>query len=151
MKLWVQRVSQASVRVGEEVTGAIGSGLLVLIGITHTDTQVIADKCVAKLLGLRIFEDPAGLMNLSIRDCGGAVLAVSQFTLYADTRKGNRPGFSDAAPPVVAEPLYEYVLQKLRQELGETNVAAGRFGALMHVSLINEGPVSIEIRFEAER
>lgn len=149
MKLWVQRVSEASVTIGSEVSGQIGNGFLVLIGVTHTDTEAELEKCLAKLLGLRVFEDSAGHMNLSVRDTAGAVLLVSQFTLYADIRKGNRPGFSDAAPPILAEPLYNRFAERLRQELGTDRVATGVFGARMQVKLLNEGPVSIEIRFEA--
>lgn len=150
MKLWVQRVSEASVTVESKVSGQIGNGFLVLIGMTHTDTETELEKCLAKLLGLRVFEDPAGQMNLSVRDTNGSVLVVSQFTLYADTRKGNRPGFSDAAPPTLAEPLYNRFVERLRQELSKDRVATGVFGAYMQVRLLNDGPVSIEIRFEAQ-
>lgn len=148
MKLWVQRVAEASVMVDAQVCGQIGSGFLVLIGVTHTDTETELEKCLSKLIGLRVFEDAAGQMNLSVRDTGGAILVVSQFTLYADTRKGNRPGFSDAAPPTLAEPLYKRFVARLREELGADRVATGIFGAHMQVRLLNDGPVSIEIRFE---
>lgn len=148
MKLWVQRVAEASVTVDAQVSGQIGNGFLVLLGVTHTDTETELEKCLSKLIGLRVFEDAAGQMNLSVRDTGGSILVVSQFTLYADIRKGNRPGFSDAAPPTVAEPLYTRFVERLRQELGTNRVATGIFGAHMQVRLLNDGPVSIEIRFE---
>jgi len=148
MKLWVQRVTEASVTIDARISGQIENGFLVLIGVTHSDTETELEKCLSKLLGLRVFEDAGGQMNLSIRDTGGSILVVSQFTLYADTRKGNRPGFSDAAPPSLAEPLYNRFVERLRKELGTEHVATGVFGARMQVRLLNDGPVSIEIRFE---
>lgn len=150
MKFFLQRVSEASVEVEGEIIGQIGGGFLVLIGIAPTDTPEIADALIRKLLNLRVFEDAAGKMNLSLLDTGGAVLAVSQFTLYADTRKGNRPGFSNAAPSAIAQPLYDYICKTLRAGLGSDRVGTGRFGAEMKIRLINEGPVSIELRLEAE-
>ncbi len=150
MKFFLQRVSEARVTVNGERVGSIGAGFLVLMGIAPTDTKEIADTLIRKLLNLRVFEDEAGLMNRSLLDTGGSVLAVSQFTLYADTRKGNRPGFSTAAHPSVAEPLYAYICDRLRALLGPGRVGTGRFGAEMRVALVNEGPVSIELRMEAD-
>jgi len=134
----VQRVSEASVTVDGEEIAAIGPGLLVLLGVRRGDSAADADRLAAKLLALRVFEDEAGKMNLSVRDVGGAVLCVSQFTLYGDTRRGNRPGFADAAPPEEAEPLYERVRAALDAE-------GGVFGARMSVALTNDGPVSLLI------
>ena len=143
MRAVVQRVSQASVRVNESVVGAIGNGLLVLLGIGKTDTTVSADYIVEKLLGLRIFEDTEGKMNLSVREVGGAVLLVSQFTLFGDVRRGKRPSFDYAARPEQAKSLYEYVVGKIQQQGLEC--ATGEFQAMMHVSLVNDGPVTILI------
>ncbi len=138
MRALVQRVSQASVTVGDEEVAAIGAGLLVLLGVRRDDGEAEADRIASKLLALRVFEDAEGKMNLSVRDVGGAVLCVSQFTLYGDTRKGNRPSFVDAAPPDAAEPLYERVRTALGAE-------GGVFGARMAVSLVNDGPVTLLI------
>ena len=132
----VQRVSQAAVRVDGATVAEIGPGLLVLLGIADSDDEPVADRMAAKLLALRIFEDPEGKMNLSVGDAGGQVLCVSQFTLYGDTRKGNRPSFVDAAPPGEAEPLYE----RVREALG---AQGGVFGARMAVELVNDGPVTL--------
>jgi D-aminoacyl-tRNA deacylase len=132
----VQRVSDASVTVEGEEVARIGPGLLVLLGIRRGDSEVEADKLAAKLLALRIFEDDAGKMNVNVRDAGGEIICVSQFTLYGDTRKGNRPSFVDAAPPEEAEPLYE----RVREALG---AQGGVFGARMAVSLTNDGPVTV--------
>jgi D-aminoacyl-tRNA deacylase len=132
----VQRVSEASVTVEGTEVARIGPGLLVLVGIRRGDTEADADRLAAKLLALRIFEDEAGRMNLSVGDSGGEVLCVSQFTLYGDTRKGNRPSFVDAAAPEEAEPLYE----RLRAAL---NAQGGVFGAHMAVALVNDGPVTV--------
>jgi D-tyrosyl-tRNA(Tyr) deacylase len=132
----VQRVSQASVTVDGEQVAAIGPGLLVLLGVRRGDGEAEADRIAAKLLALRIFEDDAGKMNLSVRDVGGELLCVSQFTLYGDSRKGNRPSFVDAAPPEEAEPLYE----RVREALG---AQGGVFGARMAVALVNDGPVTL--------
>jgi D-tyrosyl-tRNA(Tyr) deacylase len=137
----IQRVSRAQVSVGEEIVGKIGAGLLVLIGVAKTDTQADADYLAGKVVGLRIFEDDNGKMNLSILDTGGAVLAVSQFTLYGDVRKGKRPSFDDAAPPQLANELYEYFVRKSR-DAGVT-CETGRFQAKMQVELVNDGPVAI--------
>ncbi len=141
MRAVVQRVSEARVTVAGETVGAIGPGLLVLLGVGHDDDEAAIAGLAGKIARLRIFEDEAGHMNRSVLDTGGAVLAVSQFTLLADTRKGNRPSFMAAAPPERAEPLYEAFTVALRQ-LG-LEVATGRFGQSMEVSLVNSGPVTI--------
>ncbi len=132
----MQRVSEASVEVGGERIAAIGPGLLVLLGVRAGDTEDDADRVARKLLALRIFEDEDGRMNLSVADTGGEILCVSQFTLYGDTRKGNRPSFMDAARPEQAEPLYERVRAALRAQ-------GGRFGAQMSIRLVNDGPVTV--------
>ncbi len=137
----VQRVSSARVEVGGEVTGAIGAGLLVLVGVTHDDTPAQAAKLAAKLWNLRIFDDEAGVMNRSVADTHRAVLVVSQFTLYGDTSAGRRPSWIAAARPEVAEPLVEAVVEALRA-LG-AEVATGRFRADMDVHLVNDGPVTV--------
>ena len=136
MRALVQRVSDASVTVEGEEVARIGPGLLVLLGIRTGDTGAAADRLAAKLLALRIFEDADGKMNLNVGDAGGELLCVSQFTLYGDTRKGNRPSFVDAAPPEEAEPLYE----RVREALG---AQGGVFGARMAVALTNDGPVTV--------
>jgi D-aminoacyl-tRNA deacylase len=138
----VQRVSQASVTVDGEQVAAIGPGLLVLLGVRRGDGEAEADRIAAKLLALRIFEDDAGKMNLSVGDVGGEVLCVSQFTLYGDSRKGNRPSFVDAAPPEEAEPLYD----RVRDALG---AQGGVFGARMAVDLVNDGPVTLLVEADA--
>jgi D-tyrosyl-tRNA(Tyr) deacylase len=127
--------------VGKETVGEIGSGLLVLLGISKNDVQPDAAYLAAKVLGLRIFEDDAGKMNLSIAETGGAVLAVSQFTLYGDARKGKRPSFDEAAPPALAKELYEYFVAQIRQ--AGARCETGRFQAMMQVELVNDGPVTI--------
>lgn len=144
----VQRVKRASVTVGDEVVGAIGPGLCVLVGVTHDDTGAQADKLAERLWKLRIFSDQDDKMNLSVADIGGSVLIISQFTLYADTRKGNRPSYVDAARPEQAEPLVDAVVAKLRV-LGAT-VATGRFGADMAVDLLNDGPVTVSLEVSAK-
>lgn len=141
MKFVIQRVTEASVTVDGEVLGEIGKGFMVLCGIAQTDTEEIADKMVKKLCGLRIFEDAAGKTNLSISDVGGSVLLVSQFTLYADTKHGNRPGFSHAGKPDMASPMYEYILEEAKKYIPD--VQRGRFGADMKVRLLNDGPFTI--------
>lgn len=143
MRVVVQRVSKAHVRVDGQVVGEIDKGLVVLIGVTHTDTEEDARWLARKVVGLRIFEDKAGKMNLSVQDVGGSVLVVSQFTLYADARKGRRPSFVNAARPDVAEPLIETFCRQI-EEMG-VPVATGRFGAMMQVCLCNEGPVTIVV------
>ena len=141
MRAVIQRVSRAGVTVDDEKVGEIGSGLLVLLGVECGDTEKDADYLVDKTAGLRIFEDSHGKMNLSVTDCGGQILVVSQFTLLADCRKGRRPGFSAAAPPEQAELLCDYFIAALRQR--GLVVQTGRFRADMAVSLINDGPVTI--------
>ena len=136
MRALVQRVSEASVVVGGEEVARIGSGLLVLLGVRRGDGVAEADRIASKLLSLRVFEDAEGKMNLSVGDVGGELLVVSQFTLYGDVRKGNRPSFVDAAPPDEAESLYERVR-------AATGAAGGVFGARMSVALTNDGPVTL--------
>ncbi len=143
MRAVVQRVSRASVTVDEEVIGAIGQGLCVLVGVTHDDTEAMAVKLAERLWKLRIFTDDEDKMNLSVADIGGTVLIISQFTLYADTRKGNRPSYIDAARPETAQPLIERVVAHLRT-LGAP-VETGSFGAHMVVDLVNDGPVTVSL------
>lgn len=150
MKAWLQRVSEASVTVDGEKIAQIGKGFLVLLGVTHSDTDAIADKVAAKIADLRLFEDENGAMNLGIRDVGGDVIVVSQFTLYADVSHGRRPGFSAAARGPVAEPIYEHLVARLREILGPGRVQTGRFGADMKVALVNDGPVSVEVEIDKE-
>jgi D-tyrosyl-tRNA(Tyr) deacylase len=142
MRLVIQRVREASVTVEGTITGQIGPGLLVLAGCAPTDDEAALNWMVRKLLNLRIFSDENGQMNLSVRDTGGQVLVVSQFTLLADARKGNRPSYVGAAPPTVAEPLYQRFVALVAQELGQP-VPTGIFGADMQVRLLNDGPVTI--------
>ena len=141
MRFVVQRVSEASVTINGQVKGQIQRGFLVLIGICDSDTEKTADLYVRKLLGLRIFEDAQGKTNLSLRDVSGELLLVSQFTLYANCRKGNRPSFTDAGKPEHANALYEYIVSECRKA-GYT-VQTGEFGADMKVSLVNDGPFTI--------
>jgi len=141
MRAVVQRVSRAKVTVNGEVTGEIGPGLLVLLGVGTGDTRAAADYLADKTIGLRIFEDPGGKMNLSVVDIGGAVLAVSQFTLYGDTRRGKRPSFDAAAPPQSARELYDHFVEKIRA--AGLRCETGRFQEMMQVELVNEGPVTI--------
>lgn len=145
MKAWLQRVSEASVTVDSECISSIGNGLLVLLGVTHGDDEAAADKIAERIPQLRIFEDSEGRINKSLEDVAGEVIVVSQFTLYADTSHGRRPGFSNAAPPDIAEPLYERVVMRLRERLGVERVGTGRFGAHMEVRLLNDGPFSVEL------
>lgn len=142
MRVVVQRCSRAEVRIDGNSVGKIGQGFMLLVGITETDTTAEADLLAKKIAQLRVFEDEAGKMNLAIRDVGGAVLSISQFTLYADCRKGNRPSFIRAARPEQASPLYDYFNETLRTTYGLT-VETGRFGADMKVDFINDGPVTI--------
>lgn len=144
MRVLIQRVSRASVTVEEQVCGNIEAGLLVLAGFEAEDQEADPEWMAAKICGLRIFSDPQGKMNLSLMDTGGELLLVSQFTLHAQTAKGNRPSFIRAARPEQAIPLYEYFRKLLEQKLGKA-VATGKFGADMKVELINDGPVSIWI------
>ncbi len=141
MRAVVQRVTRASVTVESEVIGAIDNGLVVLVGIARDDTKVEAAYLVDKITNLRIFDDEAGKMNLSVKDVNGALLIVSQFTLYGDVRRGLRPSWIDAAPPEIAEPLYEFFVRQARASVD--NVATGKFQAMMQVELINDGPVTI--------
>ena len=143
MKAWIQRVSRASVTIDGECVARIDRGYLVLLGVTHTDTEKEAEKIAERISVLRLFTDDRDLMNLSLEDIGGSVIVVSQFTLYADTAHGRRPGFSNAARPEKANPLYELVVAKLRERLGVDRVGTGRFGADMKVELLNNGPVTI--------
>ncbi len=138
----VQRVREASVEVGGERIARIGRGVLVLVGVTHDDTADDADFLARKLVALRIFDDAEGVMNLDVRQVGGEVLAVSQFTLYASTRRGNRPSYVAAAPEAVSRPLYEAFVRRTAELLGR-EVGTGRFGADMQVALVNDGPVTI--------
>ena len=142
MRFVIQRVSRASVTVDEHIVGEIGKGFLVLIGAENTDTEETADKMVKKMAGLRIFQDEEGKTNLSLADVGGALLLVSQFTLYADCRKGNRPSFIKAGSPQHAEEMYAYLIDKC-EELTGKRPQTGEFGALMKVSLINDGPFTM--------
>lgn len=148
MRALIQRVSRGSVTIAGEVQGAIDRGYVVLVGITHRDTPAEGEWLARKILDLRLFEDEAGKMNRSLSDIGGALLVVSQFTLYADARKGRRPSFTDAAPPEVAIPLYEGFVQTLRAS--GVRVETGRFGADMKVEILNDGPVTLWLEREAE-
>jgi D-aminoacyl-tRNA deacylase len=141
MRAVVQRVSRAKVTVAGEIAGEIGLGLLVLLGVGREDSEANADYLAEKIVGLRIFEDDGGKMNRSVLDGGGAVLVVSQFTLYGDARKGKRPSFDDAAPPQRARELYEYFVEKIRS--AGLRCETGRFQEMMAVELVNEGPVTI--------
>lgn len=148
MRAVVQKVSYSKVTVDEEVVGQINQGLMVLLGVTHDDTSKDVDYMVDKITNLRIFEDAQGKMNLSLKDVNGEVLAVSQFTLYGDARRGRRPSFSDAARPEVANPLYEEFVQKVKNQ--GINVGTGKFGAHMMVDLTNDGPVTILLESRKE-
>ena len=141
MKFMIQRVLESHVAVEGQVIGQIGKGFLVLIGVGQNDTKEIADKLVKKMTGLRIFEDGNGKTNLSLADVGGELLLVSQFTLYANCKKGNRPSFTDAGPPDLAEELYAYIVDKCKESVPV--VQTGSFGADMKVSLVNDGPFTI--------
>lgn len=142
MKLVVQRVAHASVLVEDRQVGAIGKGLLVFLGITHTDSEADIAPIATKLLNLRIFEDESGKMNLSLQDIEGELLLVSQFTLYGNCSKGNRPSFIEASRPEHARPLYEKLIAKLK-ELHPEKIQTGEFGAHMSITLLNDGPVTL--------
>jgi D-tyrosyl-tRNA(Tyr) deacylase len=142
VRIVLQRVTYASVTIGDERVSEIGAGLLLLVGVAQGDGEAEAGWLAEKIAGLRIFNDEDGKMNLSLKDVAGEVLAVSQFTLLADTRKGKRPSFIYAAPPEEAEPLFDYFCEMLR-EAGVGSVKTGSFGAMMDVALVNEGPVTI--------
>ena len=141
MRVVIQRVSSAQVVVDDVVVGAIDQGYVLLVGVTHNDSTHQADWMARKIAGLRLFEDDQGLTNLSLAEVDGEILAISQFTLYADTRRGRRPSFVNAAPPHLAEPIIEHFVTALRRQ--NIPVATGRFGASMQVSLTNDGPVTI--------
>lgn len=141
MRFVIQRVKEACVRVDNETIGRIRKGYLVLIGVSNSDTEQTADKMIRKMIGLRIFEDDNGKTNLSLADVGGSLLLVSQFTLYANCKKGNRPSFIEAGASDKANALYEYVIRKCKKSVPE--VQTGSFGAEMEVSLINDGPFTI--------
>lgn len=143
MRALIQRVTKSSVAINGAVHSSIGKGMLVLLGVkqgdNNEDAKYLADRCAA----LRIFDDDQGKMNLSVCDVNGEAMVVSQFTLYGDTRKGNRPSYTDAAPPELAEALYEQFVRDLKAALGETKVATGVFRAMMDVELVNDGPVTV--------
>ena len=141
MRAVIQRVTQSSVSVGDQVVGRIGPGLLVLLGVARQDTEKDADFLAEKIIHLRIFEDEDGRMNRSLVDIGGQMLVVSQFTLLGDCRKGRRPSFVQAAPPETAESLYQYFVDRIRKK--QILVQTGRFRAMMEVSLVNDGPVTL--------
>ena len=141
MRFVIQRVTEASVTIHGEISGKIGKGYLVLIGVADTDTKELADKMIRKMIGLRIFEDEQGKTNLSLADVGGGLLLVSQFTLYANCKRGNRPSFIEAGKPDLANEMYEYIIEKCRESVEE--VQTGEFGADMKVQLLNDGPFTI--------
>lgn len=141
MRFVIQRVTESSVAVDGNVIGKIGKGFMVLIGITDGDTKEMADKLVSNMVKLRIFDDADGKTNLSLADVGGSLLLISQFTLYADCKHGNRPGFTDAGKPDFANEMYEYIIEKAKGSVPV--VEKGEFGALMYVSLVNDGPFTV--------
>ncbi len=150
MRALIQRVTEASVTIDGSTHAAIGKGLLVLLGVTHADTADRADYLAGRCAALRIFEDQSGKMNLSVRETGGEVLVVSQFTLYGDTRRGNRPSFTDAAPPALAEELYRRFVDALAAQLPPDRVKTGVFRAMMQVALVNDGPVTLTLESREE-
>jgi len=141
MKFVIQRVTESSVTVDNQVIGQIGKGFMVLIGVGQMDTKEIADKMIKKLIGMRIFEDENGKTNLALSDVNGSLLLISQFTLYADCKKGNRPSFINAGNPELANSLYEYIIEKCKEHVSD--VQTGSFGADMKISLMNDGPFTI--------
>ena len=141
MRFVIQRVTEASVTIDGDISGKIGKGYLVLIGVADTDTKETADKMIRKMIGLRIFEDEQGKTNLSLADVDGGLLLVSQFTLYANCKRGNRPSFIEAGKPDMANEMYEYIIEKCRESVDE--VQTGEFGADMKVQLLNDGPFTI--------
>lgn len=146
MKFVIQRVMESEVKVEGETLGKSGKGFMVLIGVSNSDTKEIADRMVKKMLGLRIFEDEQGKTNLSLDAVGGSLLLISQFTLYANCKKGNRPSFIEAGAPDMAEEMYEYIISKCKEQVEV--VERGRFGADMKVSLVNDGPFTIVLDSE---
>ncbi len=148
MRILLQRVTRGSVTVADQTVGAIDYGLVLLVGVAQTDTEAEADRLAEKIVHLRIFNDEAGKFNRSLLDVDGGALVVSQFTLFADARKGRRPSFQDAGRPEVAQPLCDYFAKRLKQ-LGVKHVETGRFGAAMHVEIQNDGPVTIWLDSEA--
>ncbi len=150
MKILIQRASRGAVRIDGETVGQVGRGFVILVGVRAGDDEAAATHLAQKTIALRVFADATGKMNLSLQNIGGGVLVISQFTLYADTRKGNRPSFIRAAPPDLADRLYNHYVEALRASLGPDRVATGRFGASMEVELINDGPVTIELNTDAE-
>ena len=146
MKFVIQRVQNGNVTVDGEIIGSVNHGYVVLIGINDYDTELIAEKMVQKMLHLRIFEDDQGKSNLSLKDVQGELLLISQFTLYADCRKGNRPSFTKAGTPELAEELYEYIISECRKQV--PSVQTGSFGANMKISLLNDGPFTIVLDSE---
>lgn len=148
MRFVIQRVTEASVTIDGEISGKIGKGYLVLIGVADTDTKEIADKMIRKMIGLRIFEDEQGKTNLSLADVDGGLLLVSQFTLYANCKRGNRPSFIEAGKPDMANEMYEYIIEKCRESVDE--VQTGEFGADMKVQLLNDGPFTILLDSEGK-
>ncbi len=143
MRFLIQRVKESCVQVEKETIGRIDSGLLVFIGISESDTKEIADKMIDKLLKLRIFEDEEGKTNRSLVQVNGKLLLISQFTLYANCKKGNRPSFINAGNPIMSEELYEYIIKKAKQSLTDSFVEKGKFGAEMQVTIVNDGPFTI--------
>lgn len=143
MRLVIQRVLESSVTIDKKIYSSIGEGLLVLVGIEDTDTLEDIDWLIRKTINLRIFNDDRGVMNVSLKDSNGSILLISQFTLYASTRKGNRPSYIKAAKPEISIPLYETFLQRLGENISKDKIKTGQFGADMKVSLINDGPVTI--------
>ena len=141
MKFVIQRVLEASCEVDSQITGKINQGFCVFIGVSDTDTKQIADKMIQKLIGLRIFSDSEDRINLSLKDVNGSLLLISQFTLYANCRKGNRPSFTEAGKPDFAKEMYEYMISECKKQI--PNVQTGIFGAAMKISLVNDGPFTI--------
>ena len=144
MRVVIQRVNEASVSINEKIKGSIKKGLLILLGIEHLDTQEDVEWLASKIVRLRIFDDTQGVMNLSVKEVSGEILVVSQFTLQAKTKKGNRPSYIQAASPDIAIPLYKSFIQCIEKEIGKP-LATGEFGAMMQISLVNDGPVTIII------
>ncbi|MCF6312046.1 MAG: D-aminoacyl-tRNA deacylase [Verrucomicrobiales bacterium] len=145
MRVILQRVSEASVEIDGQIVGEIGTGLMILLGIETADDESDVAWLMRKIVSMRLFEDEAGKMNLSLQDVNGSALVVSQFTLHAQVKKGTRPSFIKAARPEQAIPLYESFIEAMKNELGEQRLATGTFGAMMKVSLVNDGPVTISV------